>query len=378
MGAQVEITIPAEMWTGRDAEEAVVVNWFKREGSPVKEGEVVAEVMIEKVTLEVTAPAAGRIARILIPQNGVVRPGETLAEIAPAEETESATSAERPQAAAPTPVEGKRFVLASPAAKRLARELGVDLQLVQPETPGGRITEADVRRFHERMGEAPEYDLVPLVGIRKITAQRMMESLRQTAQLTLFTDADVTDLVRVREERKAATPVTFTDLIARAVVMTLPKHPRLNAHLVEEGIRQFRQIHLGVAVALSDGLIVPVVKNAGQLSLVELSAEIKRLADAARAGTLKPGETTGSTFSLSNLGMYGTDFFTPVLNPPEVAILGVGRIVDRLTLVQSVPEARRVIGLSLTIDHQALDGAIGAEFLRDLAARLADPDGLYA
>src|SRR5690606_11639975 len=128
------------------------------------------------------------------------------------------------------------------------------------------------------------------------------------------------------------------------------------------------------AVALSDGLIVPVVKNAGQLSLVELSAEIKRLADAARAGTLKPGETTGSTFSLSNLGMYGTDFFTPVLNPPEVAILGVGRIVDRLTLVQGVPEARRVIGLSLTIDHQALDGAIGAEFLRDLAARLADPD----
>lgn len=376
MADLVEITIPAEMWPGGGVDEGVVVNWFKREGSPVREGEIIAEVMIEKVTLEIPAPIRGRIAKILVPQGEVVKPGQPLGEVLAGAEAEGAA----PGAPPPPPAKAapeEAFVPASPAARRVAKELGVDLRLVQPSGAGGRITEEDVRRF-KASGEVPDYEAIPLAGIRKITAQRMMESLTRSAQLTLFHEADVTALARLKAERSQTADVSYTDLLARAVVLTLPNHPRLNAHLVGDSIHQYRPIDLGVAVALSEGLIVPVVKNAGRLSLAELSAEIRRLAEAARAGSLKPAEASGSTFSLTNLGMYGTGFFTPILNPPEVAILGIGRISDRLVLGDSGPEARQVISLSLTIDHQAVDGAVGAEFLRDLARRLAEPEALYA
>ncbi|HBY92458.1 MAG TPA: hypothetical protein DEP84_00605 [Chloroflexi bacterium] len=259
----------------------------------------------------------------------------------------------------------------------MAKELGVDLRLVKPGGAGGRITEEDVRRF-KAGGEALEYEAVPLAGIRQITARRMMESLTRSAQLTLFSEADITELARLKAERSQTTDVSYTDLLARAVVLTLPNHPRLNAHLVEGSIHQYRPIHLGIAVALSEGLIAPVVMNAERLSLARLSAEIKRLAEAARAGNLKPAEASGSTFSLTNLGMYGIDFFTPILNPPEVTILGVGRITDRLVLANGAPSPRQMLALSLTIDHQVVDGAVGAEFLRDLARLLAEPAVLYA
>lgn len=377
MADLVEIAVPSEMWPGGGAAEGVVVNWFKREGSPLNAGEIVAEVMIEKVTLEIPAPVRGRLAKILVPQGEVVKPGQPLGEVLPADEMQQPAPGE----ASPPPARRaaeEPFVPASPAARRLAKELGVDLHLVKPTGSGGRITEEDVRRFKARGGQAPEYEMIPLAGIRKITAQRMVESLARSAQLTLFHEADVTELARLKSERSEIADVSYTDLLARAVVLTLPRHRRLNAHLVDGSIHQYRPIHLGIAVALSDGLIVPVVKNADRLSLAELSAEIKRLAEAARAGTLTPAGASGSSFSLSNLGMYATDFFTPILNPPEVAILGIGRITDRLVPTAGGPEPRRLISLSLTIDHQVVDGAAGADFLRDLAALLAEPAALYA
>ncbi len=376
MAVQVELTIPPEMWTGRAAEEGVVVNWFKVQGSPVRKDEVVAEMMIEKVTVEVTSPAEGVLAQILVPQGGVVKPGQPLAIISSeAPEQAVAEQAEK----GPEPAAGaEAFVPSTPAARRLARELGVDLSKVVPSGPGGRVTEEDVRRFFEAGQQEVEYESLSLAGIRKITAERMMESLRRSAQLTLFMEADATGLVALKEGGRVPESITYTDLLARAVVLTLPNHPALNAHLVDDEVRRYRAIHLGVAVALPDGLIVPVVKNAHLLSLEELSAEIHRLAQAARSGGLKPAEVTGSTFTISNLGMYDTDFFTPILNPPEVAILGVGRITGKVRPSDHGFEAYRSLPFSLTIDHQVVDGAMGAAFLKDLAKLLLSPETIYA
>lgn len=376
MAAQLELTIPPEMWTGRATEEGVVVNWFKVQGAPVKKDEVVAEVMIEKVTVEVASPSDGLLSQILVPQGGVVRPGQPLAIIS----IEAREEAAVPQApvAPPTPSREETFVPATPAARRLARELGVDLTKITPSGPGGRITEEDVRRYHEALQTAAEYEVVPITGIRKITAERMMDSLRSSAQLTLFMEADITPLVSAKESGRLPEGITYTDLLARAVVLTLPRHSVLNSHLVDGTVRRYRAIHLGIAVALTEGLIVPVVRNAQELSLASLSAEIHRLVEAARSGRLKPIEATGSTFTITNLGMYDTDFFTPILNPPEVAILGVGRITQKVRPKGPGFEPYSALPLSLTIDHQVVDGAMGAAFLKELASLLLAPDAIYA
>jgi pyruvate dehydrogenase E2 component (dihydrolipoamide acetyltransferase) len=364
------------MWTGRATEEGVVVNWFKVEGAPVRKDEVVAEVMIEKVTIEVGSPTDGVLAQILVPQGGVVRPGQPLALISSHIQEEAVAVETQPVPAAPAREE--TFVPATPAARRLARELGVDLTRVVPSGPGGRVTEEDVRRYHQAGQAVPEYEELPLSGIRKITAERMMESLKRSAQLTLFMEADATQLVSLKEAGNLPEGVTYTDLLARAVVIALQRHNSLNAHFIDGTIRRYKAVHLGIAVALPDGLIVPVVRNAQGLSLAQLAAEIHRLVQAARSGGLKPSEATGSTFTITNLGMYETDFFTPVINPPEVAILGVGRIFHRVRPATQGFETYRSLPLSLTIDHQVVDGAMGAEFLKDLAGLLRSPEALYA
>ncbi len=376
MAAQVEITIPPEMWTGRATDEGVLVNWFKAEGAPVRKDETVAEVMIEKVTIEVSSPSDGILARILVPQGGVVTPGQPLALVS-VEAATAPTTVEAPAQAAKAAT-AEPFVPATPAARRLARELGVDLSAVKPSGPGGRVTEEDVRRYHMGATAEAEYEEFSLADIRKITAQRMMESLQRSAQLTLFMEADVSALVAFKERSSLPETITYTDLLAKAVVTTLANHPALNAHLIDGSVRRFKAVHLGVAVALPDGLIVPVVRNAQALSLTQLSAEIHRLSQAARSGRLKPPEATGSTFTITNLGMYGTDFFTPILNPPEVAILGIGRILPRLRPAPQGFEAYSSLPLSLTIDHQVVDGAVGAAFLKDLSALLVSPQSFYA
>jgi pyruvate dehydrogenase E2 component (dihydrolipoamide acetyltransferase) len=273
-------------------------------------------------------------------------------------------------------------VLASPAAKRRARELGVDIAQVPPPAPNKRITTDDVEAFAERQATEAAAPVaagrvVPFEGIRMIVAERLTDSLRTMAQVTVSREAQVGGLVAHRRELapgfEAATGVrlTYTDLLIQTVANLLPGHPLLNAALTDEGIVVAEAVHMGVAVALQEGLIVPVIRDAGTRPLGEIARERARLAEKAQAGALSLEEVEGGTFTISNLGAYGADAFTPIVNPPQCAILGVGRIVDRPAVVNGQVTVCPTMWLSLTFDHRIVDGAPAAQFLRELAERLA-------
>ena len=204
----------------------------------------------------------------------------------------------------------------------------------------------------------------------------MQQSLHTSAQVTLVTEVDVSALVQLREELKPESGLTYTDLIVKAAALALKEHPRVNAWLEGESLHLVQDIHIGVAVALDEGLIVPIVRNADQKSLRAIAQETTRLAQSAREGSLTREEVTGSTFSVSNLGMYGIDAFTPIINPPEIAILGIGRINEKLVRVSRGAEWRAMMTLSLTFDHRAIDGAPAAAFLQTIGKHLEHPAGL--
>jgi pyruvate dehydrogenase E2 component (dihydrolipoamide acetyltransferase) len=270
-------------------------------------------------------------------------------------------------------------ILASPMAKRLAREHGIDLAEVTGTGPGGRVTEKDVRAFIEAREKAPPLEealparVIPFVGMRQMIAERMTQSLQTMAQVTLHTEVDATELVKLREQLKQEFDLTYTDLVIKAVAKALREHPLLNATLVGDEIHLLEEIHIGMAVALEDGLLVPVVRDADKKSVQEIAWETRRLAQGAREGTLTVDEVTGSTFTVTNLGAYGVDGFTPIINPPEVAILGVGRIMEKPAIHEGQIVRRSTMVLSLTIDHRIVDGAPGAEFLRTVRQILESP-----
>jgi pyruvate dehydrogenase E2 component (dihydrolipoamide acetyltransferase) len=212
--------------------------------------------------------------------------------------------------------------------------------------------------------------------MRGAIARRLHQSLQTAAQVTLMTEVDVSALVQLREELKQQFALTYTDLIAKAAAHTLKEHPHLNAWIEGEQIRLMQAIHIGVAVALDEGLIVPVVRDADRKSLREIAQETARLALGAREGSLTREEVTGSTFSVTNLGMYGIDAFTPIINPPEIAILGVGRLSEKLVRIRGEAEWRHRMTLSLTFDHRAVDGVPAAAFLQTIGKHLENPDEL--
>ncbi len=211
--------------------------------------------------------------------------------------------------------------------------------------------------------------------MRAIIARRLMESLHTTAQLTLTTEVDMEDAVALREEveQRTGARVTYTDLIARAAAGGLREHPAINARWEGDGVRRLSEIHIGVAVALDDGLVVPVVRDADRATLTQISATIRELSERARALRLGPEEMQGSTFTITNLGMYDIDAFTPVLNPPEAAILGVGRLQRRPVAAGDRVEIRSTMVLSLTFDHRVVDGAPAAQFLQRVKYILEHP-----
>jgi len=273
---------------------------------------------------------------------------------------------------------------ASPAARRRARELGVDIALVPPSAPGKRIMVEDVEGFAaapqaEPAEAAPAGRVVPFAGIRKVVAERLTESLRTMAQVTISREVEAGGLVARRAALaagfEAATGVrlTYTDLLVELVAALLAEHPLLNATLTEQGIVCVPVVHMGVAVALEDGLIVPVIRDAGGRSLAEIARDRVDLAAKAQAGTLTLDEVEGGTFTISNLGSFGADAFTPIVNPPQCAILGVGRIVDKPVAVAGSVEVRPTLWLSLTFDHRIVDGAPAARFLQQLGDRLGAP-----
>jgi pyruvate dehydrogenase E2 component (dihydrolipoamide acetyltransferase) len=276
-------------------------------------------------------------------------------------------------------------VRATPAARRLARELGFELTAFA----GGErlIREADVRDGRARTSTpspaaAEERGGVDLTGRRKVIAERMRQSLQDMAQLTISLEADVTDVLRLRDQLKQLWPEdaqpTITDLVARAATLALNAHPNLNAALQANRLAVHDRVNLGLAVDAEQGLIVPVIHDAGALSLKELSRQVSAAASRARANQLTPQDVEGGTFTITTLGALGIDFFTPIVNPPQVAILGIGRVFPKLVLQDGHVAQRQAMYLNLSFDHRAVDGAPAARYLHEVKRLLELPVSLIA
>jgi pyruvate dehydrogenase E2 component (dihydrolipoamide acetyltransferase) len=461
---------------GLTMEEGTIVEWLVPDDAEVAEGTAVVRIETDKVETEVESSGEGRLHHIGQPGQAYacgaviavfLAPGETppaaAAPAASAAPTAPATAAPRapvarpaaaPAATAARTADGR--ILASPNAKRVAAEAGVDIGRVSGTGPGGRIVADDVaaalsaglgasgvsletfssredivasvaaRNLADLLGidlavvpydpveyritrdtvagyvrqrlagpvtfassatpaaEPPAVDLplasqtptrvVRMSGMRATIAKRMHASLREMAQLTLAMDANMDAVVADRARRKqAGVTIGFTDYVVAAAARALGQHPNVNAQITADGIAVLPDIHVGLAVALDDGLMVPVVRHADRLDLAALSAETTRLAESARTGSLKLEELEGGTFSVSALGMFGVDMFTPVINPPNVAILGVGRLRDDVIVVDGAVTTTKRLTLSLTWDHRVLDGAPAASFCKTIAELLADP-----
>ncbi len=346
-----------------------VIQWFKKENEAVQKGEPLVEVLSEKVTYDVEAPASG-ILRKIITEEGLDVPVDqaigligTADERIPQEAMEP-EPAEETVAASPQPLESEEIserVLASPAAKRLAKELDVDLKQVKGTGPEGRVVEDDVRSFAEQLGGKPRVrEIIQMVGIRKTTAERLSLSARTAPHSTVVMEVDMSNAGRIRKE----TRLGYTEMLIRAVASALREHRMMNATLDGEQIKVFEDVNVGVAVAAEKGLVVPVIRNADEKSLVEIASVLQTLVDKTRQDELAKDDVTGGTFTITNLGMYDVDVFIPIINPPETAILGVGRVVEKPVAVNGEVTVRPMMQLSLAYDHRIVDGAPAAQFLR--------------
>jgi pyruvate dehydrogenase E2 component (dihydrolipoamide acetyltransferase) len=331
-----------------------------------------------------SSPNARRVAReqgIDITQLTGTGPGGRIITADVLDAAASATPAQQTAPAAP----GTRPGTVSPLVRRHAAAAGVDLAAVAGTGPGGKVLRSDVAAAAARQGpdgaepSTPD-SVIPLTGMRGVIARRMHASLQEMAQLTLGTEAAMDAAVALRAQLKEQwqQAPTITDLVVRAAALALREHPRLNASVHDNAVHVQPEINVGLAVALEEGLMVPVLRRADQLPLSALAAESRRLAQAARGGGLTLPELEGGTFTVSTLGSFGIDFFTPVITPGQVAILGVGRLRDSVRWEGATPHRTQVLTLSITFDHRAVDGAPAAEYLRSVASRLANPLTLLA
>ena len=365
--------------------EGTVVEWFKKEGDTVKKGEPLVEVLSEKATYDVEAPASGVLRKILaeegtdVPVAGtlgiITAPNEELPEIEaaapPAVEAEEAVAA--PERKVVEKVEER--IIASPVAKRLAKEHGIDLTQIHGSGPDGRIVEEDVRSLIEETRTMRRVrEIIPLTGIRKTAAERVSLSAQTAPQSTITMEVDMSNATELRGK----IGVSYTDMLVKAVAKALTEHPIINSTLEKEQIKIFADINIGVAVATEMGLIVPVIRDANGKSLTEISSTLKELVEKAKQSKLAKEDLTGGTFTITNLGMYGVDVFTPIINPPETAILGAGRVAEKPIVMDEQVVVRPVMQLSLTFDHRVVDGAPAAEFLQKVKQKLENPDVLLA
>lgn len=392
----IEIRMP--MW-GMGMLEGTIVEWYKHEGDAVEEGETLAEVEAAKTTEDLVAPASGTLTKILVAAGETVPVQELLAILGTPEEASTPIEPGQQAAAQPTappaatgPAAGTAAGPAAasqqggddrvrnvvPRARQLARERGIDLGTLTGTGPGGRITVADVEKAgpSRERGSLVPTDTVPLTGMRGTIARRMLQSIQTTAQLTLVTTADVTQLVENRDAWQGRPRPTYTDYVVKAVALALREHPRLNATIDGDTISLMGAVHIGIATDVPGGLVVPVVRDVDTLRLEDLARTSAGLVEKVRRGTFGVEDVSGGTFSVSSLGGQGIDVFTPIINPPQVAILGIGRIVEHPVREGDGLAWRKAITLSLTIDHRAVDGAPGAAFLQTVGTLLGDPDRL--
>ncbi len=406
-------------------EEGRVAKWHKREGDAVKAGETLAEVETDKAVMDLVARADGVLRQVAVAEGQTVPVGSVVAVIAAPGEAVGATAAAAPQpapvpsgsgmrdagsvgiATAPkavataTPTAEAGRPKASPLARRIAKEAGVDLKLVVGSGPGGRVVKKDLERAPSQGASAaptaapaapfpvsrfpiPErpgtpYEDIPLTQIRKTIAKRLVTSLGPIPHFFLTSEVDMERAAEAREALnkqlgdQGGSKVSFNDIVIKATALALVKHRACNAWFQEDHIRYWNEVHIGMAVAVEDGLITPVIRNADVKSLAEIGREAKELADKARSRRLQPSEYTGATFSVSNLGMFDIDQFTAVINPPEAGIIAVGSIVQKPVVLDGQVTARRRMRLTMSCDHRVIDGATGAAFLQTLKQMLENP-----
>ncbi len=392
--------------------EGTVIEWKKKEGDWVEKGEILYVLETEKVTFEVEVPVSGVLGKIIakvgdvVPVGGgvayILQRGEELTEILePAirkEEVAARTPAvEENERPSQRPVVS-RDILASPLAKRLAEEHGIDLSTIKGTGPGGRIIKEDVLRVMEErktavkpteIGARPDMiaeqeKVVPLTSMRKTIARRMVESFQSAPHFYLTVEVDTQELSKVREqlmasiERQTGLRLTYTDLLIKIVARALEDCPEINCAYSDGGIRLFSRMDIGLVVAVEGGLIVPVIRQANQKPLSEIAQARAQLTEKARERKLALEEITGSTFTISNLGMFGIDQFSAIIQPPEGAILAVGRIIDKPVAIERQVVIRPMMTLTLSIDHRVLDGVSGSRFLQRVKELIEAPVLLVA
>jgi len=417
-------------------EEGRLVAWKKREGDAVKTGETLAEVETDKAVMELVAREDGVLRKIVLGEGSTVPVGALVAIVGSADEDIAGLVGAVPAAAPPTPVAGGGLsgapapsgpraayaapvaaaaapatthnpppadtssrVRSSPLARRLAAARGLDLKLVPGTGPNGRVTKRDVEaagtgaQAHGGTGlaaaalppRAPAAPVpllpsgfrdVPLTTMRKTIARRLSESLGPVPHFFLTSEIEMERAWEARQHLAGlgdAYKVSFNDLIVKAVALALRQHGAVNAAFLDDRIRYHGDVHIGMAVAVEDGLITPVIRHADRKGLLEIATEAKALAERARARRLTPEEYTGATFSVSNLGMLDIDEFTAVINPPEAGILAVGRIAQRAVAVDGAVVVRRTVRVTMSCDHRVVDGATGARFLQTVKLMLENP-----
>lgn len=400
--------------------EGKITKWLKKEGDKVSSGTAIAEVETDKSNLEVEAYDDGVLLKILVPEGSAAAVGAPIAYIGKAGEKIEDVPAAAPKPAAkeePKPAEQKQApaeakpaeaakapaakpqaaaqpqngrIRASPLAKRIAAETGVDLASVAGSGPSGRIVKRDVEEakgaapagakksarpaIQITRGERIKPEQLPISGMRKVISQRLTEVKPGVPHFYLTVELEMDAALKLREEAKALeTKISVNDVIVKATAIAVRRFPRINQQMDGANLVQLHNVDVGVAVAIEDGLITPVVRDADQKGLEEIGAEVRDLAERAKKRALKPDEYSGGSITVSNLGMYGIDEFIAVLNPPQAAILAVGAVTPKAVVRDGQIVVRNMMSVTLSGDHRVIDGAVGAEFLKELRSLLEHP-----
>lgn len=372
-----------------------LVSWLKKEGESVVKGEPLLEIETDKAVIEIESPGEGVLGGVKAHAGAEIPVGQTIAwilrpgEVPPAEETRAESgrrhdaapvSANVTAAGSPAASDGVRI---SPKARRLAKEKGVDLATIYGSGPGGEILASDILKAAQSSGDvAPASERSEgLSPIARLMAERTTQSWTTVPHFFVTREVDASALNQAKRqlaEKPADARVTHSDLLVALVARVLAKHPRLNSTWTGEGIRNNSEINIGLAMAVGDGVVAPVLANANKTELGRLASQRKDLSERARGGKLRPQDLVGGTFTISNLGMFNVDAFTAIIIAPQAAILAVGRIQDRVVARDGQAVICPMLSLTLSVDHRVADGASAARFLDDLAQAIGDPSGWIA
>ncbi|VVB80787.1 2-oxoacid dehydrogenases acyltransferase (catalytic domain) [uncultured archaeon] len=382
---------------GEGIVEAEIVKWLVKDGDRIEEHEPILELETAKAVVQVPSPKAGTVLKIFGSAGDKIHVGDVLCSIGEAGETKRAPAGvvgelevapEEPKFIAPKKV-AEPSVAVLPAVRKLAQDLKVDVSKVAGSGPDGRITEDDVARASTKKEAGPTITFekfgrvikMPLKGVRKEIAVRLSESMRTAVQVTHMDYVDVTKLAAYREKEKEEAEkrgikLTFLPFIVKACVLALKALPYVNSSLDGEDIVVKQYYNIGIAVDTPAGLMVPVVKNVNERTIYEIAREIYRVAELSRTREIQLKDLQGGTFTVTNIGSLGGVFATPVINYPECAILGLGRIADMVVPVEGKMEIRKMLPVSLSFDHRIIDGAVAAKFVNEIKRHLEDPDAL--